>query len=133
MEVIVTCTAVQIWAIEDKMDSNPSAQPVSRWLSPDGLRQRVSLHPRLANSSAVGSRPDQGLLVSDIFVVHVASLRQTFYFARQNLAGFFHSFSPMSPGRTFTIWSGRWESNPHPFPAKALKSLVETKQSVAPH
>jgi hypothetical protein len=77
--------------------------------------------------------PDQGLLVSDIFVVHVASLRQTFYFARQNLAGFFHSFSPMSPGRTFTIWSGRWESNPHPFPAKALKSLVETKQSVAPH
>jgi hypothetical protein len=29
--------------------------------------------------------PDQGLLVSDIFVVHVASLRQTFYFARQDL------------------------------------------------
>jgi hypothetical protein len=35
---------------------------------------------------------DQGLLVGDIFFVHAASLRQTFYFARQNLVGFFHSF-----------------------------------------
>jgi hypothetical protein len=36
---------------------------------------------------------DQRLLVGDIFLAHAASLRQTFYFARQKFRGFLHSFS----------------------------------------
>src|SRR5215475_7731343 len=31
-----------------------------------------------------------------------------------------YELSPMSPGRTFVFWSGRWESNPRPKLGKLL-------------